>query len=137
MSTNEQHVKLQVQYFLRVWSYWEKTLKAGISNLPSGTALAIAKVKPDFLTRQYGSKQPYINELADRMNFIINNQLAKENPNQAEALRIIYLNDFEEIEKIAKEKKITWRGIYKRSTAAKKWLCHKVQNDAFFYEYLY
>ena len=122
----------QIEKFLNVWSYWECRLREGVGDYPSPSAFLMSKVIPDFRTKEYQSRAPYINELAGRMNFIINHKLAAAKPKYAEALMIKYIAPRHERDLMLSKKNIQKPTFKYRVSEAKKWLSDWVEEDAFF-----
>ena len=70
------------------------------------------------------------------MNFIIRTKLAREKPDQADALRVRYVYPDGALEKLLHEKHISERTFFYRLSNAKQWLTRWVKEDHFFDDYL-
>lgn len=127
----------QINYFLSVWAHWELRLREGLcGDYPSPSAMIMSRTATDFKTKQYTSKTPYINELANHMGYVINQKLAKEKPKQADALLIKYVFPKQKISELLQERKIPIRTLDHRVLKAKEWLSKWIEQDEFFQEFL-
>ncbi|MCD6047003.1 MAG: hypothetical protein K0S08_650 [Gammaproteobacteria bacterium] len=121
-----------VDWLLKVWSYWEIRLASGGLGWMPFSSSAIPLDRPDFSTKEFGTRIPPFNEISDRMNYIINQELKPCYPLYAEALKAVYLTEEKKtMKEIAAELKISLTALKARIHEAKTWLDGRVRGDEF------
>ncbi len=121
-----------LDWLLTVWSYWELKFLTGSAGWPSASSITLAlQAELCVGVKGFGPKTPPFSEVADRMNYIINFELKKLHPDNADALRAVYLNPDIRLDKLALERHVSIRTLLQRAREAKLFLEGRVLNLQF------
>ncbi len=125
-----------IDWLLDVWAYWEIQLSTGNVGWRPYSSSMIPLNLSDFRTKQFGSRTPPFNEIADRMNYIINQEMAVSYPSYVNILKALYLSSKKKrLKDIAQEQKISVAGLKIKLRDAKLWLDGRVRGDQLLQSY--